>query len=117
MQPEDLREDPLEDLVTLREALIKLAELLPGLNRAVAEQNALLDSLREALERHAAIDPRMRRRTYGIGELAHALGVSRRSIEREKSAGHLPEPDLVIGKRPLWRVESIDAWIGKGGRR
>ena len=36
-----------------------------------------------------------------LDELAASLGVSRRTIERERSAGRFPRPDLHIGKAPL----------------
>ena len=52
-----------------------------------------------------------------LEEIATALGVSRRAIERERSAGRLPKPDRVIGRMPLWRVETIRAWMGGAGRR
>jgi predicted DNA-binding transcriptional regulator AlpA len=51
-----------------------------------------------------------------LEEIATALGVSRRAIERERSAGRFPKPDRVIGRMPLWRVETIRAWIGGAGR-
>lgn len=63
-----------------------------------------------------AADP-IGRLTYRLGELAKALGVSRRTIERERSAGRLPKPDLHIGKAPLWRPETIQRWIAEGGAK
>jgi len=51
-----------------------------------------------------------------LDELAEALGVSRRTIERERSAGRFPRSDLTIGKMPLWRVETIRRWIDGGGK-
>ena len=56
------------------------------------------------------------RLTYRIDDLAAALGVSRRIVERERSAGRLPKPDLRIGRIPLWRIESVKEWIARGGR-
>jgi predicted DNA-binding transcriptional regulator AlpA len=64
-------------------------------------------------ERHQAAVERL---TLRLAEIANALGVSRRALERERSAGRLPRPDLTIGRMPLWRVETIREWIGKGGR-
>jgi predicted DNA-binding transcriptional regulator AlpA len=61
--------------------------------------------------------PTIPRVTWRLDEIAKALGVSRRVIERERSAGRLPKPDMVLGRMPLWRVETIQDWIGKGGRR
>jgi predicted DNA-binding transcriptional regulator AlpA len=53
--------------------------------------------------------------TLRLDELAAALGVSRRTLERERSAGRFPRPDLHIGKAPLWRPETIHRWIEGGG--
>jgi predicted DNA-binding transcriptional regulator AlpA len=54
--------------------------------------------------------------TLRLDELAHTLGVSRRTIERERSAGRFPKPDVQVGRMPLWRPETILAWIERGGR-
>jgi hypothetical protein len=56
------------------------------------------------------------RLTYRLDALATALGVRRRTLERERSAGRLPRPDLQIGKMPLWRPETIRRWIEGGGK-
>jgi predicted DNA-binding transcriptional regulator AlpA len=52
-----------------------------------------------------------------LDELAAALGVSRRAVERERSAGRFPRPDLTIGRMPLWRPETIRRWLEEGGGR
>lgn len=59
--------------------------------------------------------PAVDRLTYRLDDLAAALGVSRRTLERERSAGRLPRPDLRIGRAPLWRVETIREWLARGG--
>jgi predicted DNA-binding transcriptional regulator AlpA len=56
------------------------------------------------------------RLTLRLDELARALGVSRRAVERERSAGRFPRPDLTIGRMPLWRPETIRRWVEGGGR-
>lgn len=53
---------------------------------------------------------------YRLDELAEALGVSRRTIERERSVGRFPRPDLTIGRMPLWQPETIRRWVERGGR-
>ena len=58
----------------------------------------------------------IRRMTLRLDEVSRALGVSRRAIERERSAGRFPKPDLVIGRMPLWKPETIRAWVEGGGR-
>ena len=57
------------------------------------------------------------RLTWRLSDVAKALGVSRRTIERERSAGRFPPPDLHIGKAPLWRPRTIREWVEGGGRR
>jgi predicted DNA-binding transcriptional regulator AlpA len=52
-----------------------------------------------------------------LDDIAAALGVSRRAIERERSAGRLPKPDRKIGRMPIWSPETIRRWIEGGGRR
>jgi hypothetical protein len=60
--------------------------------------------------------PPVERLTYRLAEFANTLGISRRALERERSAGRLPRPDLTIGRMPLWRVETIGQWLKGGGR-
>ncbi len=52
--------------------------------------------------------------TLRLDEVAEAIGVSRRVLERERSAGRMPKPDLRIGKMPLWCPETIRQWIKEG---
>jgi predicted DNA-binding transcriptional regulator AlpA len=51
-----------------------------------------------------------------LDEVAAALGVSRRAIERERSAGRFPPADCRIGKCPLWMPETIRTWLQRGAR-
>jgi hypothetical protein len=78
---------------------------------ALARLNAILHRMADAFEK-ADGTPRMALR---LDELAKALGVSRRAIERERSAGRVPQPDLHIGKMPLWRIGTIRNWLEGGG--
>ena len=84
-----------------------------------AEQATLVASLNRlvnALERQAD-RPRFDPMTLRIDELADALGVSRRAIERERAAGRFPRPDLTIGKMPLWRIETVRTFLERGNRK
>jgi hypothetical protein len=63
-----------------------------------------------------SVDALVERLTWRVEDVARALGVSRRVLERERSAGRFPPPDLTIGRMPLWRPETIRAWIDGGGR-
>ncbi len=88
-----------------------------SLARALSELTAVLPGLRQALESRQADRPRIEPLAYRLDELADALGVSRRAIERERAAGRFPRPDLTIGKMPLWRPETVRSFLERGGRR
>lgn len=62
------------------------------------------------------IEAPVERLAYRLDELAAALGVSRRTLERERSAGRFPPPDRKIGKAPVWSPATIRRWIEGGGR-
>jgi hypothetical protein len=64
-----------------------------------------------------ATRPPVERLAYRINEVANSIGVSRRTVERERSAGRFPLPDLHIGKAPLWTKKSLELWMEKGGDR
>jgi excisionase family DNA binding protein len=50
-----------------------------------------------------------------IDDVAEALSCSRRLVERMRSAGKLPKPDLHVGRMPRWSRETIAKWIERGG--
>lgn len=55
------------------------------------------------------------RLAYRLNDLPAVLGVSRRTLERERSAGRFPRPDRIMGKMPLWSEATIREWLeGKG---
>lgn len=62
------------------------------------------------------LDALAARWTVRLDEVAAALGVSRSVIERERRAGRFPKPDRTIGRIPLWKPETIRAWVDGGGR-
>ncbi len=95
----------------------ELPEGVVTLPQALAELNAILLLVRDTLNRQADDRPRLEPLTLRFEDLVHALGVSRRALERLRAANRLPKPDLHIGKMPLWRVESIRAWLERGGHR
>jgi hypothetical protein len=70
---------------------------------------AILNRLADALDRQAA-PPRL---TLRLGEIAVALGVSRRLLEQERAAGRLPKADLHIGRISLWKTETIRDWLSQ----
>lgn len=56
------------------------------------------------------------RLTWRLNDVCQALGVSRRTIERERAAGRFPRPDLILNRMPLWKPETIRAYVERGGR-
>jgi excisionase family DNA binding protein len=60
--------------------------------------------------KNSAIDPMLT-----VDAVAKLLAISRRTAERMRSSGKLPQPDLRIGRLPRWKPETIRAWIEKGG--
>lgn len=62
------------------------------------------------------MDPRLtdvERLAYRAAEVAAMLGVSRRLLDRESSAGRFPRPDLYLGRVPLWKRDTIDRFLGR----
>lgn len=55
------------------------------------------------------------RLTWRINDIVQALGIGRRTLEKMRSAGRFPPPDLQRGKSPLWKPETIRAWVDRGG--
>lgn len=51
-----------------------------------------------------------------IVDLAKALSCSRRLVERMRSSGKLPRPDMHVGRMPRWQAETIRGWINQSGR-
>jgi hypothetical protein len=53
---------------------------------------------------------------WRLARVARELDNSRRALERERSAGRFPPPDLTIGRMPLWRPQTVHRWAEGGGR-
>jgi len=49
-------------------------------------------------------------------DLAAILRVDTRTIDRMRSRGDLPKPDLHVSRSPRWTAARIRAWIEGGGR-
>lgn len=50
-----------------------------------------------------------------VRDVAAVLGCARRTVERLRSAGKFPGPDVRVGKLPRWRPETLNRWIEAGG--
>jgi predicted DNA-binding transcriptional regulator AlpA len=59
----------------------------------------------------ASIEPMLH-----IDDLAELLSCSRRLVERMRSAGKIPKPDIHVGRCPRWKPATIRAWIERGGK-
>jgi hypothetical protein len=55
-----------------------------------------------------------------LGDVCKLRRESRRTAERERSAGLWPSPDFFVGtgtrKSPRWRAETVRRWIEGGGK-
>jgi predicted DNA-binding transcriptional regulator AlpA len=60
-------------------------------------------------------EPPVDRLALRLDEVAAAVGLSRRAIERERSAGRFPRPDRVVGRVPLWSPDTVRRWVEGGG--
>ena len=49
-------------------------------------------------------------------DLEAILRVDKRTIDRMRSSGKLPKPDVMISRFPRWRVETIRGWLERGGK-
>ncbi len=56
-----------------------------------------------------------------LADLTRVLNCQLRTVERLKSLGRLPKPDLLIGtgsrKSPRWKPATIRRWIDEGGAK
>ncbi len=88
-----------------------------ALPEALAALMAILLRLANALDRQAENRPGIEPLVYRFDELADALRISRRALERERAAGRFPRPDAIVGRMPLWKPETIRQWLDRGGSR
>lgn len=49
----------------------------------------------------------------GVDDIAAALAVGRRTVERMRSSGRFPKPDLYAGRLPRWQAATIRAWLAE----
>jgi predicted DNA-binding transcriptional regulator AlpA len=92
--------------------LATLATVVPKLIAALEREQKVEPPKPELTE-----SPLESRLTLRMSDLAKLLGVSRRNIERERAAGRIPPPDVKIGRVPLWKIDTITAWLDSGKKR
>jgi excisionase family DNA binding protein len=49
-----------------------------------------------------------------MDEIASLLGVTRRAVERLRSTGALPRPDVKVGRCLRWKSATVREWIDSG---
>jgi len=47
----------------------------------------------------------------GVAEIAQALGISRQTAAQWHKRGKLPPPDAELAMGPVWKVETIEAFL------
>jgi hypothetical protein len=59
------------------------------------------------------VPPQVRRRHYGIAEIADALGLNRQlvTVWRRRRSWGMPEPDDELASGPLWLGSTVEPWI------
>jgi predicted DNA-binding transcriptional regulator AlpA len=72
----------------------------------------LVDSLPQPRESVPTVEPLL----WTLDMAAHALSTSRPTLERLRASGRFPQPDLHIGKRPMWKPSTVREWIERGGQ-
>lgn len=50
-----------------------------------------------------------------VADLTRWFGCSRRLVERARANGTFPKPDLMLGRLPRWKPETVRAWVERGG--
>lgn len=58
--------------------------------------------------------PQVERLILWRRDVASALGVSLRTVDRMLSMREIPQPGLRLRGRPCWRAETITAWVRAG---
>jgi predicted DNA-binding transcriptional regulator AlpA len=61
--------------------------------------------------------PKAARRLLTRAEVLAQLGVSTPSLNRWIAAGRFPSPDVMLGNKRAWKVETIERWIDSGGTK
>lgn len=54
---------------------------------------------------------------WGMSDVCKACNISRSSLERLRSAGMFPSPDRMVGRKPLWKTETVRAWLDGSDER
>jgi hypothetical protein len=71
----------------------------------------------EAPSDAAPADPLAGRLALRIDDIVKATGLSRSAIEKARRLGVFPEPSRVVGRCPIWSVDSLKNWLAEGNGR
>jgi hypothetical protein len=69
-------------------------------------------SFRPEVSPASALEPLL-----NFDDITTFLSCGLRTVERWKAAGKLPKPDLMIGRSPRWKPETIRRWVDGGGAK
>ena len=47
---------------------------------------------------------------YTIPEIARLYGIGEKTITSYKARGQMPQPDLQVGRTPVWKLSTLIAW-------
>lgn len=82
----------------------------------LGKRDATLADVRRALAPASSLEPLLK-----LADLTRVLNCQLRTVERLRSSGRLPKPDLFIGtgtrKSPRWKPATIRRWIDEGGTK
>jgi len=53
----------------------------------------------------------------GATEVARHLGVAESTVKKWRHRRIMPDPDWVLGGRPIWDVATINTWARSTGRK
>ena len=47
---------------------------------------------------------------YTVTEIANLYGVTKGTITAYKARGQMPPPDIQVGRTPVWKKSTLEAW-------
>ena len=63
----------------------------------------LLDAIREA--------PTLGKAALSVAEMCEYLGIKKKTLYNQLSAGTFPIPYRKVGNKPIWSKKVVDAWL------
>ena len=54
---------------------------------------------------------------FTISDIARAYGITEKTITSYKARGQMPPPDIQVGRTPVWKFSTLNAWRPLAGHR